>query len=316
MSVVRLAVAPIAWSNSDMPELGGATPLETCLAESRLAGFSGVETGVKFPQTAAALAPLLAAENLRLASGWFSGLLRQNQVADEFARIRPMAEMFSELGAATIFFAETSGTVQNRPARPLSSRPRMAAADFPFYGKKLSELARMVAAETGVTLCYHHHMGTVVETESETDLLMKSASDDLGLLVDSGHMVFAGGDPVALLRRWGGGGGLSGTGGVGGRSGRVSHIHCKDLRAAELARCRAEDWPFMRAVVEGVFTVPGDGMIDFGEFIRAAAEIDYDGWLVVEAEQDPAKANPLEYSRRGGAHVRECCRRAGVRVEE
>ena len=301
MSVVRLAVAPIAWSNSDMPELGGEIPLETCLAESRKAGFSGVETGVKFPETAAALRPLLRAEGLRLASGWFSGLLRENSPEEEFVRIRPMAEMFSELGAKTIFFAETSGTVQNLPDRPLSTRPRMERGDFPAYGKKLSELARRVAAETGVGMCYHHHMGTMVETESETDALMDNTSDDLGLLVDSGHMVFAGGDPAALMRRWGG---------------RVSHIHCKDLRAEELARCRAEDWPFMRAVVEGVFTVPGDGFIDFGEFIRAAAEIDYDGWLVVEAEQDPAKANPLEYSRKGGECVRECCRRAGIQIEE
>lgn len=301
MSVARLAVAPIAWSNSDMPELGGDIPLETCLAESRLAGFSGVETGVKFPDTAAALAPLLAAENLRLASGWFSGLLRRNTVGEEFARIRPMAEMFAELGARTIFFAETTGTIQDKPERPLSSRPRMAAGDFPAYGKKLSELARTVAGETGVSLCYHHHMGTVVESEGETDLLMKNASEDLGLLVDSGHMVFAGGDPAALLRRWGG---------------RVAHIHCKDLRAAELERCRAEDWPFMRAVLEGVFTVPGDGFLDFGAFIGAAAETGYEGWLVVEAEQDPAKANPLEYSRKGGAHVRECCEKAGIRIEE
>ena len=301
MSAVRLAVAPIAWSNSDMPELGGETPLETCLAESRQAGFSGVETGVKFPESAEALRPLLEAENLRLASGWFSGLLLGNNPGEEFARIRPMCEMFSDLGAETLFFAETSGTVQNQPERPLSTRPRMAMDEFPAYGKKLSELARMTAAETGVHLCYHHHMGTVVETESETDALMKNTSDDLGLLVDSGHMVFAGGDPTALMRRWGG---------------RVSHIHCKDLRADELARCRAGDWPFMRAVLEGVFTVPGDGFIDFGEFIGATAEIGYNGWLVVEAEQDPAKANPLEYSRKGGLHIRECCKRAGIQIKE
>lgn len=301
MSVVRLAVAPIAWSNSDMPELGGATPLTTCLAESRRAGFAGVETGVKFPDTAAALRPLLAAENLALASGWFSGLLSQNSVRDEFARLRPMAEMFAALDAKTLFFAETAGTVQNQPARPLSTRPKMTPADFPAYGAKLSELARLVVGETGVGVCYHHHMGTMIETEAETDALMKHTSDDLGLLVDSGHMVFAGGDPVALLRRWGG---------------RVAHIHCKDLRAAELARCRAEDWPFMRGVLEGVFTVPGDGFIDFDAFIGAAAAINYNGWLVVEAEQDPAKANPLEYSRKGGEHLRACCQRAGLRVEE
>ena len=301
MSVVRLAVAPIAWSNSDMPELGGSTPLETCLAQSRQAGFSGVETGVKFPDNAEQLRPLLDAHNLKLASGWFSGLLLQNSPAGEFSRVRPTAEMFAALGAKVLFFAETSGTIQNQPDRPLPTRPRIMPESFPAYGKRLSELAKRVFAETGVALCYHHHMGTVVETESETDALMKNTTDDLGLLVDSGHMVFAKGDPVALMRRWGS---------------RVTHIHCKDLRPGPLARCRGEEWPFMTAVLEGVFTVPGDGMIDFNEFIQAAADIDYNGWLVVEAEQDPAKADPLEYSRKGGAHIRECCKRAGIEVAE
>ena len=301
MSVVRLAVAPIAWSNSDMPELGGDTPLTTCLAESRMAGFSGVETGVKFPETADELRPLLKAESLSLASGWFSGLLLENTVEDEFARIRPMARMFAALDAQVLVFAETTGTVQNQPERALSTRPHMDRANWTAYGKKLSELARRVAGETGVRLCYHHHMGTVVETEAETDLLMQHTTDDLGLLVDSGHMVFAGGDPVALVRRWGE---------------RIGHIHCKDVRAAELEKCRAGDWPFMRGVLEGVFTVPGDGCIDFDAFIKAVAQIRYSGWLVVEAEQDPAKANPLEYSRMGCEHLRGCCERAGIRVEE
>lgn len=301
MNTVKLAVAPIAWSNSDMPELGGDTPLTTCLAESRMAGFSGVETGVKFPETADELRPLLAAENLSLASGWFSGLLLENTVEDEFARIRPMAQMFAALDAQVLVFAETAGTVQNQPERPLSTRPKMDPADWTAYGKKLSDLTRRVMGETGVRLCYHHHMGTVVETEAETDLLMKHTTDDLGLLVDSGHMVFAQGDPVALVRRWGE---------------RVGHIHCKDVRAAELERCREADWPFMRGVLAGVFTVPGDGCIDFDAFIKAVAQIRYSGWLVVEAEQDPAKANPLEYSRMGGEHLRGCCERAGIRVEE
>ena len=297
---VMLAVAPIAWSNDDMPELGGDTPLEMCLAQSREAGFCGTELGGKFPRDAARLGPLLRAHRLRLASGWFSGLLRENNsVAAEMARLRAQLETFAALGVKTLFYAETSGSVQGQFATPLSARPRMAAHEFGAYGARLTALAARMTADYGVQMAYHHHMGTVIEDDRDIDLLLANTGEEVGLLVDSGHIAFAGGDPVALLRR---------------HAGRVRYLHCKDCRSAPLAAARRQDLSFMQAVLAGVFTVPGDGSLDFHTFVATAADIGYHGWLVVEAEQDPAKADPLAYSRMGGAHLRACCARAGLAV--
>lgn len=298
---VRLAVAPIAWSNDDMPELGGETPLETCLAESRAAGFCGTELGGKFPRDAAVLAPLLQKHNLHLASGWFSGLLREGTVDGEMKRMRAQLETFAALKTQTLFYAETSGSVQGDINAPLSSRPTMPDEEFAPYGEKLTALARRMAADYGIAMAYHHHMGTAIETRRDVDLLMQNTGEEVGLLADSGHIAFAGGDPAELLRK---------------HAARVRYIHCKDLRRAQLAEARRTDCSFMQAVLAGVFTVPGDGFLDFDGFLQAAAENNYSGWLVVEAEQDPAKANPLEYSRQGGEHLRQCCRRAGLEIVE
>ena len=302
MSVVTLAVAPIAWSNDDMPELGGDTSLEVCLAESRAAGFCGTELGGKFPRDASVLSPLLDEHHLQLAAGWFSGLLRQNgSVEEEMTRMRAQLETFAALKTKVLFYAETADSVQSQINTPLSKRPRMADAEFARYGEKLTTLAARMAADYGVQMAYHHHMGTVIETAHEVDLLMENTGEEVGLLVDSGHIVFAGGAPSELLRRYGA---------------RVRHIHCKDLRRAQFDEAIAQDTSFMRAVLAGVFTVPGDGFIDFDDFVAAIAEIDYHGWLVVEAEQDPKKADPLTYSRQGGLHLRECCKRTGIEILE
>ena len=299
---VKLAVAPIAWSNDDMPALGGDTPLEVCLKESREAGFCGTEMGAKFPRDAQTLAPLLRQYGLQLASGWFSGLLRENDsVEEEMRRMRGQLECFAALGTQTLFYAETSGTVQTKMDVPLTQRPRMEEAEFPAYGEKLTALAERMQSDYGIGMAYHHHMGTVIEDDRDIDLLMAASGDAVGLLADSGHIHFAGGDATALLRRHGR---------------RVRYIHCKDLRREPLTRARAEQWSFMQSVLAGTFTVPGDGHLDFASFLAAAADIDYQGWLVVEAEQDPAKANPLEYSRIGGAHLRACCARAGFEITD
>jgi len=297
---VRLAVAPIAWSNSDMPELGGDTPLEVCLRESREAGFSGTETGAKYPLDAATLGPLLAAHELHLASGWFSGRLREVSVAQEKDNIARQLETFRALGAQVMVYAETSGSVQAMRDAPLSARPQFAADEWRDYGAKLTALAEHLA-DAGVRLAYHHHMGTVVETAAEVDALMANTGDAVGLTVDTGHLAFAGDDAVAVLRRY---------------APRVLHIHCKDLRRAPWRAARDADASFMQAVLDGVFTVPGDGCIDFAAVARAVADIDYAGWLVVEAEQDPAVAPPLEYARMGYRHLRAVLAEAGVAVVE
>ena len=296
---VELAVAPIAWSNSDLPELGGDTTLETCLKESREAGFTGTETGVKYPMDPETLGPLLETHQLKLASGWFSGTLRSCSVEEEWQNLQAMLHTFKSLGALVLVYAETSGSVQSLKEVPVSQRPVMPDSEFPEYGRKLTEVADRMK-DYGVRMVYHHHMGTVIETEREVDLLMEHTGPSVELLIDTGHLTFAGGNVEATTRRHGA---------------RIGHVHCKDIRKAVWQRVQQEDMSFLDAVLEGVFTVPGDGFIDFESFAGVLAEIDYSGWVVVEAEQDPEKANPLEYSRVGCEHLKKVLTGASITID-
>lgn len=296
---IRFGVAPIAWSNSDLPQLGGETTLETCLRESRKAGFSGTETGVKFPMDAGFLAPLLQKHKLALVSGWFSGELLRKTVKAEQARILAQMETFKALGAPVLIYAETTGTVQNKIDIPLSKRPRLADEEFREYGRKLTQLAEWMA-DFGVPMTYHHHMGTVIENQREIDLLMANTGKAVGLLLDTGHLRFAGGDIAETTRKHGR---------------RINHVHCKDLRSEVVKAARQKDQSFLAAILDGAFTVPGDGFIDYHAFARLLFDIGYEGWVVVEAEQDPAKAPPLEYSRIGHRHLTSAFEAAGYRIE-
>ena len=280
---VRFGVAPIAWSNSDLPELGGDTPLEVCLAESRAAGYAGTETGVKFMMDAAVLGPLLRQHDLKLVSGWFSGSILEVSLDEEKRRLEDQLACFHALGAPIMVYAETTGTLQADRATPVSRRPKLAPADFPDYGRKLTEVANYLATR-GVPMAYHPHMGTVIETDDDIDRLMANTGPSVGLLIDTGHVTYAGGDPFALVQR---------------HAARLNHIHCKDVRPDVLQQVKADDLSFLDAVIEGVFTVPGDGCIDYGRFAQYLADGGYEGWVVVEAEQDPVKAPPLEYARKG-----------------
>ena len=295
---INLGVAPIAWSNDDLPELGGDTPLETCLKESRAAGFSGTETGGKFPMDAAKLGPLLDAHGLRLVSGWFSGRLLEGSVAREKERMERQLATFKALGAPVMVYAETTGSVQTARQTPVSRRPRLAADAFKDYGARLTALAEYMA-ERGVAMTYHHHMGTIVETDAEIDLLMTHTGAAVGLLVDTGHIAYAGGDCLAVTRR---------------HATRINHVHCKDVRPAVLAQVRAEDSSFLDAVVAGVFTAPGDGGVDFAAFARLLADISYSGWAVVEVEQDPVKAPPFKYAKMGHDHMTRQLTAAGLAI--
>lgn len=295
---VRFGISPIAWSNSDLPQLGGDTPLETCLDDSRTIGFSGVETGAKFPLDAGLLRPKLKEYSLALVSGWFSGELLTHSVAEEKDRILTQMEVFKALGAPLLIFAETAGTVQNKIDVPLSRRPRISEEEFRAYGRKLTELAEWMAG-FGVPMSYHHHMGTVVETEREVDLLMANTGAAVGLLLDTGHLTFAGGDVAGTTKRHGR---------------RINHVHCKDLRWDVMKAARQKDQSFLAAVLDGVFTVPGDGFIDYHAFARILADMGYEGWAIVEAEQDPAKAPPLDYSRMGYRHLKSAFEAAGYEV--
>ncbi len=286
---IRLGIAPIGWSNNDLAELGGDISLEQCLSEARAAGYQGVENGIKFPLEPKELGPILDAHGLRLITGWFSGELRYSALETEKNRLRQQLRLYQELGAPVLLYAETTDTVQNRIDHPLDDRPVMPDEEFKRYGEKLTDLADWLRAE-GCPMTYHHHMGTVVETEREIDLLMANTDTSVGLLLDVGHLTFAAGDVLATTRRHGA---------------RINHVHCKDIRAEVLDRLKAERWSFLKGVIEGVFTVPGDGSIDFAPFAKVLAEIGYRGWVVVEAEQDPKKANPLEMAMIGHAALTE-----------
>lgn len=246
------------------------------------------------------LRPILDAHGLKLITGWFSGELRHGTLESEQRRLAPQLRLYQALGAPLLLYAETTGTVQNRMEVPVADRPVMPDEAFEPYGAKLTALADWLAAE-GCPMTYHHHMGTVVETEREIDLLMAHSGPSVGLLLDTGHLTFAGGDLLATTRRHGA---------------RINHVHCKDLRADVLKRLKSERWSFMKGVIEGVFTVPGDGMIDFGPFALVLAEIGYSGWVVVEAEQDPVKANPLEMARIGHTALTNAFTDAGFAITD
>ncbi|HEY3847756.1 MAG TPA: myo-inosose-2 dehydratase [Acetobacteraceae bacterium] len=292
--MIRIGTNPIGWSNDDLRELGGSTPLETCLSEARQAGYEGIELGHKFPRRPEALRPLLQAHGLDLVSGWYSASLRTRSVAEEQAALRPHLDLLKAMGCAVLVFAETSGAVHGDRATALSRRPVMADTDWRPFAAKLTELADAVAAE-GVALAYHHHMGTVVQTGEDIDLLMAATGASVKLLLDTGHATFAGADPVALARRY---------------RARVAHVHCKDTRPTIMREAQDRDWSFLDAVVAGVFTVPGDGGVDFPGTLRELP--DYSGWLVVEAEQDPVKAHPLTYARIGYENLRRFAADAGL----
>src|SRR5919106_1940457 len=295
---IRLGIAPIGWSNDDLPELGGDITLEQCLREARAAGYTGVEKGGKFPMDPKVLGPILEEHGLELVSGWFSGELRRGSVEREKRRIAQQLALYQALAVPVMLYAETTGTVQNQIEVSVADRPRMPAEEFRSYGDRLTEFAEWLQAE-GCPMTFHHHMGTVVETEREVDLLMRHSGEAVGLLLDTGHLTFAGGDVLATTRRHGA---------------RINHVHCKDIRHEVLERHLAERWSFLKGVLEGVFTVPGDGMIDFGPFALLLAEIGYRGWVVVEAEQDPAKANPLEMAKTGHAALTKAFTDAGFAI--
>jgi inosose dehydratase len=292
---VRLGISPIGWSNDDLPELGGDIPLDTCLAETSEAGFEGIELGHKFPRDPPLLQSLLGDHELHLVSGWYSGRLLERSVAEELVAIEPHRAVLAAMGSAVLVYAETSGGIAGDRTRPLSRRPSLPNGHWRDFGIHLTELADRLA-ERGIRLAYHHHMGTVVETAAEIDRLMASTGGSVGLLLDTGHLAFAGADPVDIAWRHG----L-----------RISHVHCKDVRPDVLARARAADQSFLDSVIDGVFTVPGDGAIDFVAVLGALKAANYRGWLVVEAEQDPAKAPPLVYARRGFAYLSAALRDMG-----
>jgi inosose dehydratase len=291
---IRLGINPLTWTNDDMPELGAATPLETCLAEGKQAGFAGFELGNKFPRDAAMLRPIMARHGLDLVSGWYGSRLLERDVDAEMAAAESHINLLSAMGCKVMVHAEVARAIHGEKTIPLSKRPVMTDADWAIFAPRITEFAKRLKAR-GLWLAYHHHMGTVIETQAEIDRLMALTSPEVGLLLDTGHLTFAGGDPALAARQ---------------HAGRIVHVHCKDIRRAMLHEAKARDLPFLAAVLEGVFTVPGDGCVNYPAVLKPLAVAGYAGWLVVEAEQDPAKAHPLTYARIGYENLARLAREA------
>ena len=295
---IKLGVAPIAWSNDDMPELGGNTSLEQCLAEASRAGFSGIESGGKFPKNSKELLPKLNKEKLKLCSGWYGAQLLKNTPKEEFNLMRDQLNLFKDCEAPCMVFAEVTDSVQGDPKTPLSKRPKLNEENWKKFIFKIDEISKMMIDE-GMPLAYHHHMGTVIETENETTRLIESTNDNVKLLIDTGHMLFAQGDSVKLAKNF---------------SERLIHVHCKDIRKNILDHSLKNDSTFRQAFLDGAFTVPGDGCIDYKPFLKVLKDNNYKGWLVVEAEQDPSKANPFEYAKIGYNYLSKTAKECGFDI--
>ena len=295
---VKLGVAPIAWSNDDMPELGGETTLDQCLQEASQAGYIGIESGGKFPKNSSELIPKLNKYNLHLCSGWYGANLRKNSVDEEKKLIQEQLKLFQDCKSPCIVFAEVSGSIQGDPNRKLSTRPQMSNDEWKSFCKKISEMGKFLE-DQGMPLAYHHHMGTVIETQEDTERLMDNTIDSVKLTLDTGHMLFAKGDSKKIFENY---------------SSRLRHIHCKDIRKDVLDKSLKEDLSFRGAFLEGAFTVPGDGCIDYKPLFNILKKNNYSGWLVVEAEQDPKKANPLEYAIKGYKYLTETLKKSNIQI--
>lgn len=283
---VRIGINPISWSNDDLPALGGETPLETALREGAEIGYQGFELGNKFPQEPQALKAKLAEFGVACVSGWYSGRLAEGTLADEMERCVGHMRKLQAQGCKVVVYGEVAGSIQGQMDTPLSKRPRFATeAQYKAYGERLTAFGQHLQSVYGLTLAYHHHMGAYVESPDDVDRLMAATGPSVGLLFDTGHAFYGGAaDPVALLKK---------------HLHRVVHVHCKDVRPAVIAQARNDGWSFLRGVVNGTFTVPGDGVIDFEAVLATLRQGGYEGWLVVEAEQDPAVAPSYAYAKKG-----------------
>jgi inosose dehydratase len=292
----KLGMSPIAWWNDDLPDLSDDVSLEECLRQSRSAGFTGMEKGRRFPDSAAEMLPILNKADVTLCGGWFSGTIVNDSVAANKQRIQPMIDLFKAVNAPCIVYGEVGRSIQGDQSRPLASKPKLSDAEMKDYGAKISEFAAWVEAQ-GMPLVYHHHMAAVVETEPELDLFMAHAT--ISLLFDAGHMAFAGGDVLRCIDK---------------HHARIRHVHTKDVRMKVINGLDRSKESFLDAVIKGAFTVPGDGSLDFGAIVTKLAGYGYEGWFVVEAEQDPKTAPPLRMAQIGHRELMRVMTAAGYEV--
>ena len=289
---VRIGINPLSWMNDDLPSLGGETPLETALSEGKEIGYEGFELGNKFPKDGPGLKAKLDEFGLACVSGWYSGFLAEDTLEAEIARCQDPMRKLRYNGVKVVVYGECAGTIQGNIDTPLAKRPHFANEGlWKAYAERLDAFGAHLQAAYGITLAYHHHMGAYVESPEDVDHLMALTDPaKVGLLYDTGHAYFGGAtDPVALLKK---------------HVGRVVHVHCKDVRAKLIAQARNDGWSFLTGVLNGTFTVPGDGVIDYDAILSTLHAAGYQGWLVVEAEQDPAVAPSYRYAKKGYTTLR------------
>jgi len=296
--MIRYGVNPIGWSNDDDPGMGDHIPLERCLSEASEIGFEGIEQGHKMPSDARALRAVLAPHGLDFVSGWYSLALLARGARAEKAAMEDHLHLLREMGCEVCILCETSNAIHGEPGIPLSARPVLPESKWPAFAGALTEIARHVE-DRGMVPVYHHHLGTVVQSGDEIERLLSLAGDELKLLLDTGHAAAAGADPGVVATR---------------HAGRIRHLHFKNVRFHVLREAAEKDWSFLEAVRAGVFTVPGDpeGGVDFMSVLRAAADVGYRGWLVIEAEQDPAVRDPKTYQSMGLDTLRRMALKAGL----
>ncbi|MBV8400928.1 MAG: myo-inosose-2 dehydratase [Acetobacteraceae bacterium] len=295
----KLGIAPIAWWNDDLPELSDDVSLEECLRQASAAGFTGMETGRRFPIDATVLAPILAGYGITVCGGWFSGLLLEGEIAAEKDRIAEQMALFKATGAPCIVYGETARSIQGVRTAPLATKLKLSEEEIKAYARKMTEFGEW-CADQGMPLAYHHHMAAAIETEPELDLFMKYSGEGIPLLYDAGHMAFAGGDVLRVIDK---------------HHARISHVHTKDVRMEVINGIDRTQESFLDAVVKGAFTVPGDGSLDFEATVKKLAEYGYEGWFVVEAEQDPKVSPPFEMAKIGHKELLRVMAAAGYQVE-
>lgn len=286
---VRLAVSPLSWASDVLEDLGADISLETCLGDAAEVGYEGVELGRKFPRDPDVLGPLLDSFGFALASGWHSGELAEREVDAEMAAVAAHARLLRAMGCKVMVYGEVAMMASGSPLdEPMSQRLIMPKEDVPAYAARLTDFATRIAGEYGLKLAYHHHLMMVAETFDEVSSLFESTGPDVGLLLDTGHAAAAGFDYARLIDRFGD---------------RVAHVHLKDVRTPILQDVRSADLSFNMGVRKGMFTVPGDGSVDFSPLARFVRSRGYTGWLVVEAEQDPVMAPPRQAVVRAKDHL-------------
>lgn len=288
---VKLGIAPIAWTNDDMPDLGAENTFEQCVSEMALAGFTGCEVGNKYPKDPAVLKAALDLRGLTIANQWFSSFVLSKPMEEVEKDFIAQCKFLKAVGADTIGASEQSYSIQGQMHTPVfECKYVMVQKEWERFAKGMNRLGE-IADSMGIKLVYHHHMGTVVQTAAEIDKMMDMTDPDkFSLLFDSGHLAYCGEDYVEVLKK---------------HVKRVKHVHLKDIRPDVVKKVKDEKLSFLQGVRAGAFTVPGDGCIDFAPIFDILDAAGYKGWMIVEAEQDPAKANPLEYALKAREYIRK-----------